>query len=101
MTSLIPFINIAPSPTVAITTRSGNANLAPIAYGQPGPIVARLPESEAIIPRRTFRSRAHQLVDDPESAQRMQRSGSFGESSQKRRCGLIGLASFIARAFNT
>src|SRR5256885_4350067 len=85
--SFMPFIWNAPSPTSAITGRSGYANLAPIAYGTPEPIVAKPPECEAIMPRRIFRSRAYQLVPDPESLVRMQRSGRRGDSSQNTRCG--------------
>ncbi len=44
----MPFICIAPSPTSAITVRSGCAYLAAIAYGTPGPMVASPPESEAM-----------------------------------------------------
>ena len=51
ISSLIPFICIAPSPVIAIATRSGDANFAAIAYGTAGPIVARLPESANFIPR--------------------------------------------------
>src|SRR5699024_1888869 len=63
----------------------------------PGHIVARFPESEAIILSLTFKSRANQFADEPESEVRITFSGNFGDSSQKTRCGLIGLASFIAR----
>src|SRR5260370_10805301 len=80
----------------AIATRSGNANFAAITYGTPGPIVARLPESDPIIPRRNLRSRAYQLAVDPESAATMQLSGS-DDNSQNTRCGLIGSALVIAR----
>ena len=54
----MPFIWIAPSPTSAITGRSGYANFAAIAYGTPGPIVASVPESDAIIPARSLQRRA-------------------------------------------
>ena len=81
-----------------MATRSGYANLAAMAYGTPQPIVARLPDSEAIIPRLSLRSRANQLAAEPESEVRMQSFGRRGLSSQKTRCGLIGLASFIARS---
>src|SRR5215217_729898 len=64
-------------------------------------MVARFPESEAIMPRRTLTSRAYQLAADPESQVRMQRSGSLGDNSQKTRWGLIGFALFIARASST
>ena len=89
---------MAPSPTSANTGRSGWANLAAIAYGTPGPIVARLPESVAIMPRRSFRSLANQLAAEPESLVRIAPSGSLGESSQNTRCGLIGSALCIARS---
>jgi len=46
MSSLIPFICMAPSPTSAMTGRPGWPNFAPMAYGTPGPIVARVPDSE-------------------------------------------------------
>src|ERR1700740_3209928 len=99
--SLMPFISMAPSPTRAITTRSGKANFAAIAYGTPGPIVARVPDKEAIIPRRILRSRANQLAADPESEDRIQLSGKREDNSQKTRCGLIGSALVIARASRT
>src|SRR5690348_17750511 len=101
MSSLLPFICIAPSPTRAMATRSGNANLAAITYGTPGPIVASPPESEAIMPSRIFRSRAYQLAEEPESDERMQLSGSRDESSQNTRSGLIGSAAAIARDSST
>ena len=44
-----------------------------------------VPDSEAIMPRRIFRSLAYQLAADPESQVRMQLSGSREESSQKTR----------------
>ena len=37
-------------------------------------------------------------MTEPESQVRMHLSGSRGESSQNTRCGLIGFASFMARA---
>src|SRR5215471_13383493 len=61
-------------------------------------MVARLPDREAIIPSRIFISLANQLAVEPESAVRMQSLGSLEDNSQKTRCGLIGLASFMARA---
>ena len=97
ISSFNPFICMAPSPTSAITGRSGCTNFAATAYGTPGPIVASVPESDAIMSRRSLRSRANQFADEPESAVRMQRSGSRDESSQKTRCGLIGSASSWAR----
>src|SRR5207247_10922728 len=80
-----PFICIAPSPVRAIATRSGKQHLAAKAYGTAGPMLARLPEPLAIIPRRTFKSRAYQLAAVPLSADRMQLSGRRGLSSQKTR----------------
>src|SRR6185503_646086 len=78
----MPSICIAPSPTSAIDTLSGKANLAAIVYGTPGHMVASVPESDAFMPSRIFKLRANQLADDPESAVRIQLSGSFGDSSQ-------------------
>jgi len=98
ISSFIPFIWKAPSPTNATTGRSGWANFAATAYGTPGPIVARLPESEASIPLRTRSWRAHQFVEEPESAVRMQPSGSCFDSSWTTLCGLIGSPSIIARS---
>src|ERR1041384_6524110 len=81
----------------ATTGRCGYANFAAAAYGIAGPIVARLPDSDAIMPDRTLRSRAHHPAQVPESAVRIALSGSRGESSQNTRCGLIGSADSIAR----
>ncbi len=67
MSSAMLFICIAPSPTSAMTGRSGCANLAAIAYGTAAPMEARPPESEHIMPDRIFRSRAYQLAQEPES----------------------------------
>lgn len=50
MSSFIPFICIAPSPTKAIPGRSGCAHFAPMAYGTPGPMVASVPDSEPRTP---------------------------------------------------
>ena len=52
-----------------------------MAYGTPGPIVARVPLSEAFIPWRSLTLRAYQLAAEPESAVRMAPSGSRSESS--------------------
>src|SRR2546429_6162871 len=81
-----------------MATRSGKANFAAMTYGTPGPIVARFPDSDPIMPSRNLRSRAYQLAVDPESAARMQRSGSRDDNSQKTRSGLIGFAAVIARS---
>src|SRR5437588_3166275 len=68
ISSFMPFIWKAPSPMNAITAFSGCANFAAIEYGAAGPIVASVPESEDRIPARSFTWRAHQFVEDPESA---------------------------------
>jgi hypothetical protein len=60
-------------------------------------MVASVPDSEAIIPLRSRRSRANQLAAEPESLVMMQPSGRREDSSQKTRWGLTGLASTIAR----
>ena len=52
----------------------------------------------AFMPRRIFRSRAYQLAQEPESLVMIAWSGSRGDSSQATRCGLIGLASAMARS---
>ena len=98
ISALTPVICIAPSPSAAITGRSGNANLAPSAYGTAQPIVASVPEMPAFIPARSFRWRAHQLAAVPESAVRMHLSGRSGESSWNTRCGLTGSPGSIARS---
>src|SRR3954454_1187107 len=91
-------ICIAPSPTRAITGRWEWAYFAVGAEGTAAPIEARPPESEAIMPRRIFRSRAYQLAQEPEALVRMTLSGSRGDSSHVTRCGLIGCAGCIARS---
>ena len=98
ISSLMPFICMAPSPTSAITVRSGKANLAAMAYGTPGPMLARPPDRLAFMPLRNLISRAYQFAAEPESQVRMALSGRRGDSSQNTRCGLTGLASFMARA---
>src|SRR5688572_1671255 len=70
--SSFPFICIAPSPAIAMTVFSEWANFAAIAYGTAQPMVARFPESDAIMPVRIFNSLAYQLAPDPESAVSMQ-----------------------------
>ena len=95
--SFMPSIWNAPSPTKPMTGRPGCANFAAIAYGTPGTIVASVPESEASFPWRSFRWRANQFVDEPESAVMIASSGSSCESSRTTRCGLIGSASIIDR----
>ncbi len=51
ISSAMLFICMAPSPTSAITGRSGWAYLAASASGTAAPIEARPPESDAVIPR--------------------------------------------------
>src|ERR1700739_4732658 len=92
------FICMAPSPTNAMTGRSGWANLAAIAYGTAAPIDAKPPDREHIIPRRIFRSRAYQLAQEPESLVMIARSGNNGDNSHATRCGLTGFAPTCARA---
>src|SRR3954470_2417105 len=86
------FICIAPSPTNAMTGRSGWAYLAPIAYGTAAPLVARVPASDPRPPARNFRSRAYQLAAEPESEVTIALSGRRGFSSQNNSIGLIGSA---------
>src|SRR3569833_2652363 len=61
-------------------------------------MLARLPESDASMPRRSLRSRAYQLAAEPESAATMQRSGKRGDNSQNTRCGYMGRVLLYARA---
>ncbi|MNI91719.1 hypothetical protein D3C73_1494280 [compost metagenome] len=49
------------------------------------------------MPRRTFRSRANQLAQEPESLVMIESSGRRGDSSNTTRCGLIGSALTMAR----
>src|SRR3954468_20260711 len=92
------FICMAPSPTRAITGRSGSAYLAAIAYGTAAPIDANPPERDAFMPRRIFRSRANQLAQEPESLVMITRSGNRGDNSHVTRCGLTGAAGWRARS---
>src|ERR1700748_3966502 len=64
-------------------------------------MVAKVPESVAFIPSRIFRLRANQLAEEPESAVMIQLSGNFGDNSENTRCGLTGLAAFMALASTT
>ncbi len=89
ISSFIPFICIAPSPVIAIATRSGYANFAAMAYGTAEPIVASPPESDHFIPRRIVRCRADQFVEVPASALRTQFAGSRASSATKTSSGLI------------
>src|SRR3569623_3292835 len=58
---------------------------------------ARPPEREAIMPRFSFRSRAYQFAQEPESLVRMTLSGKRGDNSQVTRCGLTLVAVCFAR----
>ena len=71
----MPFICMAPSPTSAIAGRFGCVDLAAIAYGTPGPIVASVPESDARWDGLTLTSRAYQFAEEPESALMIASSG--------------------------
>src|SRR5665213_2484975 len=62
---------------------------------------ARPPESEHIMPRRIFKSRAYQLAHEPESLVMIARSGKREDNSQVTRCGLMGFAEVSARASST
>ncbi|CAM5713542.1 hypothetical protein SALBM135S_05002 [Streptomyces alboniger] len=97
MSSAMPFICIAPSPTMAMAGRSGWANLAPMTYGTPGPMVASVPESDPRMEPRMRRWRAYQLAAEPESAARMTSSGSSSSSACTTYSGLTGSASTAAR----
>ena len=101
ISSFMPFIWKAPSPMNAITAFSGCANFAAIEYGAAGPIVASVPESEDRIPARSFTWRAHQFVEDPESAVRMHPSGSRWDSSWATSCGFMGSPGSLARSSHT
>ncbi|GAA5231362.1 hypothetical protein GCM10025794_27030 [Massilia kyonggiensis] len=81
ISSAMLFICMAPSPTSAITGRSGCANLAAIAYGTAAPIDASPPDSEYIWPRCTLRSRAYQFAQEPESLVTIASRASSGDSS--------------------
>ncbi|SAL88940.1 hypothetical protein AWB74_08813 [Caballeronia arvi] len=97
MSSAMLFICMAPSPTSAMTGRSGNANFAAIAYGTAAPIDASPPESEQCMPRFTFKSRAYQLATDPESLVTMAFAGTRVDNSQTVRCGFTP-ATLVASA---
>src|SRR5690606_7499125 len=68
-----------------------------IAEGTAGHMVARLPDSEAIIPSLILMFLAYQKAEVPESAVKIHRSGSRGESSENNFCGLMGSATCSAR----
>src|SRR3546814_13067352 len=61
-------------------------------------MLASLPDSEPIMPRRSLMSRAYQFVCEPQSPHRITSCGSFGDSPQHTSCGLIGSADAIERA---
>src|SRR5258706_4603393 len=60
-----------PRSTLFPYTTLFRSNFAAMTYGTAGPMVARFPLREPIIPLRIFRSRAYQLAVEPESAARM------------------------------
>ena len=92
---------MAPSPTIAITTRSAKAKFRDNRIRNSRTHRSQIPGKEAIMPRLIFKLRANQFADEPESELREQFSGRRGESSQKTRCGLIGWASLMALASST
>src|ERR1700712_1237465 len=59
-------------------------------------MVANVPDSEPLVSPRNRTQRAYQLVDDPESAVTIARSGSRSDHSHATRIGLTGLAESIA-----
>ena len=67
-------------------------------YGTPGPMVARLPDSEPRTSPRNFSWRAYQFADEPESAATMASTGSRVDSSRNSSIGLTGSASTSASA---
>src|SRR5690349_12088596 len=67
----------------------------------PGHIVARLPDKDAIIPLRIFRSLANHAAVEPESADKMQLSGKRLDNSQYTNCGFKGVALLWAFASST
>src|SRR6266480_2090854 len=75
ISSAMPFICIAPSPTSATAGRCGWQNFAAIAYGTPGPIVARVPVGGGAGVRRDDRVRRQHLAQLPEQALRVDRVG--------------------------
>src|SRR3954453_6141720 len=79
-----------------MTGRSGQPILAPIPYGTPGPMVARLPDSDPRIRPLKRSIRAYQLADEPESAVTIASSGNLGDSSPNSSIGLTGSASTAA-----
>ncbi|CAM5649063.1 hypothetical protein SANTM175S_02662 [Streptomyces antimycoticus] len=97
MSSAMPFICMAPSPTMASAGRSGWANLAPMTYGTPGPMVARVPDSEPRMDPRMRRWRAYQFAAEPESAARITSWGSRASRAWTTYSGLMGSASTAAR----
>src|SRR5437763_16839898 len=73
--TLLPFICIAPSPTSAKSSRSGDADFAAPAYGIGSPMVARFRDSDPIIPTRKTRYREYQVPMLPEPAAQTTHSG--------------------------
>src|SRR5699024_12029211 len=66
MSSAMPFICMAPSPTIAIAGLSGCANFAPIAYGTPGPMDASVPDREPRISSANLSDQPYQFPAEPE-----------------------------------
>src|SRR6476469_8162231 len=66
-----------------------------------GHIVASEPLSVPIIPLRAFISRAYQVAVEPVSQVMIALLGKYLSKCQNTVCGLIGFASFCARASNT
>ena len=87
-----------PSPTKATHWRSGYATCAAIAYGRPGAIVARLPESEKSWSPRMSMWRATQLVIVPLSELMIALSASSSFSSCAMTSGLIGVSLRVPRS---
>src|SRR5262247_287580 len=84
-----------PSPTNATDCRSGYAICAAIAYGKPGAMVARFPDSECIWPRFAGICRAHQVAIVPESQEMMAVSDNRFPSSHATTCGFIGVSILV------
>ncbi len=96
ISSLTPFICIAPSPIRATSGRSGWANFAARAYGMAPPIDSRVPDRLASIPGRTLTCRAYQAVVVPQSTASITSSGRRSLRVAKSSCGLTGWAACSA-----
>src|ERR1700712_971252 len=62
---------------------------------------ARPPDSEHIMPRCTFRSRAYQLAHDPESLVTIAFDGTRGDNSHTVRCGLTPVCAGSCARFSS